>query len=121
MWLFLAKILFGPICIGWCSWDLYNYCNALIKWTPAKGVIIDRKGSGRSVSLIIKFQADNDKEIEFDSDGFILFLDLFYRKGGEVDVLYLPDASGKAKMKTIYTPITNLVGIMGGVYLCTLF
>ena len=119
MWLLLGKVFLVAFPIL-CARDLYKYYIALKSWTPAKGVIERRKPSGRSVYLVIKFQPLGGNEIEFDSDGFILFLDLFYSKGEEVDILYPPDTPDKAIMKTIYTPAFNLFSITACLYLCYL-
>ena len=99
MWLLLGKIFLVALPI-WCARDLYKYYTALKSWTPAKGIIIRRKPSSRNVYLVIKFQPADGKEIEFDSDGFILFLDLFYSKGEEVDILYPPDTPDKYRVRS---------------------
>ena len=121
IWLLIAKILFGPFIVVWSSWDIYNYYKEFNNWTKAQGLIIGRRASGRSVYLIIKFQPNEDKEIEFESTGFIMFLDLLYRKGQRVRVFYPMGEPDKAIMETIYTPVLDIVGFIAGLWFCHYF
>lgn len=98
--------------------SLYKYDQALTNWSQSKGTIVNWEysyGYNNSSSYpIVKFPTAEGRDITTKTDFNLPFSHLLYRKGTEIDILYLASAPEQAMVKTVFAPITYSVFIVIG-------